>query len=84
MGKINYRAIYEKNHRGWLDMTENPGKYEALLAGHYSDSNHFVYELIQNAEDTKASCVVFEYRFETHTKFTDSLCIIRLSSFKHG
>ena len=61
MGKINYRAIYEKNHRGWLDMTENPGKYEALLAGHYSDSNHFVYELIQNAEDTKASCVVFEY-----------------------
>ena len=57
MGKINYRAIYEKNHRGWLDMTENPGKYEALLAGHYSDSNHFVYELIQNAEDTKASCV---------------------------
>lgn len=61
MGKINYRAIYEKNHRGWLDMTENPGKYEALLAGHYSDGNHFVYELIQNAEDTKATCVVFEY-----------------------
>lgn len=61
MGKINYKAIYEKNHRGWLDMTENPGKYEALLAGHYSDSNHFVYELIQNAEDAKASCVVFEY-----------------------
>lgn len=61
MGNINYRAIYEKNHRGWLDMTENPGKYEALLAGHYSDSNHFVYELIQNAEDTKATRVVFEY-----------------------
>ena len=61
MGKINYKAIYEKNHRGWLDMTNNPGKYEALLAGHYSDSNHFVYELLQNAEDTKASCVVFEY-----------------------
>ncbi len=61
MGKINYRAIYEKNHRGWLEMTEQPGKYEALLAGHYSDSNHFVYELIQNAEDTKASTVVFEY-----------------------
>lgn len=61
MGRINYKAIYDKNHRGWLDMTENPGKYEALLAGHYSDSNHFVYELIQNAEDTKATCVVFEY-----------------------
>lgn len=61
MGKINYKAIYDENHHGWLKMTENPGKYEALLAGHYSDSNHFVYELIQNAEDTKASCVVFEY-----------------------
>lgn len=61
MGKINYKAIYDENRRGWLKMTENPGKYEALLAGHYSDSNHFVYELIQNAEDEKASCVVFEY-----------------------
>lgn len=61
MGKIDYRAIYEKNHNGWFEMTEQPGKYEALLAGHYSDSNHFVYELIQNAEDAKASCVVFEY-----------------------
>ena len=45
MGKIDYRAIYEKNHNGWFEMTEQPGKYEALLAGHYSDSNHFVYEL---------------------------------------
>lgn len=61
MGKINYAAIYKENHEGWKKMTDNPGKYEALLAGHYSDSNHFVYELIQNAEDAKASCVVFEY-----------------------
>ncbi|MCR5629069.1 hypothetical protein [Eubacterium sp.] len=61
MGKINYKAIYDENHNGWYKMTEEPGKYEALLAGHYSDSNHFVYELIQNAEDAKASCVVFEY-----------------------
>ena len=61
MGKINYRAIYEENHNGWRKMTDNPGKYEALLAGHYSDSNHFVYELIQNAEDARATCVVFEY-----------------------
>ena len=51
MGKINYKAIYERNKHGWYDMTEDPQKYEALLAGHYSDSNHFVYELLQNAED---------------------------------
>ena len=67
MGQINYKAIYEKNHTGWLEMTENPGKFEALLAGHYSDSNHFVYELIQNAEDTGATCVVFEY-------YSDKIC----------
>lgn len=51
MGKINYKAIYDRNKHGWYDMTEDPQKYEALLAGHYSDSNHFVYELLQNAED---------------------------------
>lgn len=51
MGKIDYKAIYDKNKHGWFDMTEDPQKYEALLAGHYSDSNHFVYELLQNAED---------------------------------
>lgn len=67
MGKINYKAIYEKNHRGWLEMTEKPEKYESLLAGHYSDGNHFVYELIQNAEDAKATSVVFEY-------YDDKIC----------
>lgn len=61
MGKINYKAIYDRNKYGWHDMTEKPEKYEALLAGHYSDSNHFVYELLQNAEDERASKVVIEY-----------------------
>ena len=61
MGKVNYKAIYEKNKHDWYAMTEEPQKYEALLAGHYSDSNHFVYELLQNAEDEKADRVVIEY-----------------------
>ena len=51
MGKIDYKAIYDKNKNGWRDLTDDPQKYEALLAGHYSDSNHFIYELLQNAED---------------------------------
>ncbi len=51
MGKIDYKAIYDKNKQDWLALTADPQKYEALLAGHYSDSNHFVYELLQNAED---------------------------------
>lgn len=61
MGKIDYRKIYELNKDEWKALTREPQKYEALLAGHYSDSNHFVYELLQNAEDAKATRVVIEY-----------------------
>lgn len=61
MGKIDYKKIYEKNRDEWKALTREPQKYEALLAGHYSDSNHFVYELLQNAEDEKATKVIFEY-----------------------
>lgn len=61
MGKIDYQAIYDKNRHDWFAMTEEPQKYEALLAGHYSDSNHFLYELLQNAEDEKATKVAIEY-----------------------
>ena len=51
MGRIDYKAIFEQNQDEWKALTRDPQKYEALLAGHYSDSNHFVYELLQNAED---------------------------------
>ncbi|MGD9678341.1 MAG: sacsin N-terminal ATP-binding-like domain-containing protein, partial [Vulcanibacillus sp.] len=61
MGQINYKAINELNKDEWKALTREPQKYEALLAGHYSDSNHFVYELLQNAEDARATKVVFEY-----------------------
>lgn len=61
MGKIDYRAIYETNKDEWKALTREPQKYEALLAGHYSESNHFVYELLQNAEDERADRVVIEY-----------------------
>ena len=61
MGNIDYKSIYDNNKFEWHAMTEHPEKYEALLAGHYSDSNHFVYELLQNAEDENATKVVIEY-----------------------
>lgn len=61
MGSIDYRKIYETNQDEWKALTREPQKYEALLAGHYSDSNHFVYELLQNAEDEKATRVVIEF-----------------------
>lgn len=61
MGKIDYRKIYNLNKDEWKALTREPQKYEALLAGHYSESNHFVYELLQNAEDAHATKVVIEY-----------------------
>jgi len=61
MGNIDYKKIYELNKDEWKALTREPQKYEALLAGHYSDSNHFVYELLQNAEDERATKVIFEY-----------------------
>lgn len=61
MGKIDYQKIYEINQDDWKALTREPQKYEALLAGHYSDSNHFVYELLQNAEDAQATKVAIEY-----------------------
>lgn len=68
MGRIDYKAIFKQNQDEWKALTRDPQKYEALLAGHYSDSNHFVYELLQNAEDAfdnstgvSASKVVIEY-----------------------
>ena len=48
MGRIDYKAIFEQNQDEWKALTRDPQKYEALLAGHYSDSNHFVYQLLQN------------------------------------
>lgn len=61
MSSINYKEIYDVNKDDWKALTREPQKYEALLAGHYSDSNHFVYELLQNAEDEKATKTVIEY-----------------------
>ena len=61
MGRIDYQKIYATNRDEWKALTREPQKYEALLAGHYSDSNHFVYELLQNAEDENATKVVIEY-----------------------
>ena len=68
MGKIDYKSIYDLNQDEWKALTRDPQEYENLLAGHYSDSNHFVYELLQNAEDAfdnktgvSATKVVIEY-----------------------
>ena len=40
MGRIDYKKIYATDQNEWKALTREPQKYEALLAGYYSDSNH--------------------------------------------
>ena len=63
MGKIDYQKIYNSKRDGWKEATE-PGnkKFENFFAGQYSENNHFVYELLQNAEDAEATFITFVYR----------------------
>lgn len=71
MGKIDYQGIYDRNNDDWRALIREFHLYEELLDGHYSDSNHFVYELLQNAEDAGAGKVVIEYRWDRLVFFHD-------------
>ena len=61
MSKIDYAAIYDRNRNGWRELTNDPQRFENLLAGHYAESNHFIYELLQNAEDAGAHSATIEH-----------------------
>jgi len=44
----------------WIEKSrENNFDFDAILSGLYTDSSHFIYELIQNAEDANASYIEF-------------------------
>lgn len=63
MGKINYHKIYQEKRDGWKEATsDNSNTFKELFAGQYSENNHFVYELLQNAEDADATFITFVYR----------------------
>ncbi|NKQ38114.1 MAG: hypothetical protein HF967_01305, partial [Methanosarcinales archaeon] len=58
-----------KKRISWVDASkENGFDFNSILAGLYSDPTHFIYELLQNAEDEGAK----EVRFEL---FENKLCI---------
>ena len=63
MARIDYKYIYDRQRKKWEALTDDEagGKYDLLVAGHYSENNHFIYELLQNAEDEGASRIVFDY-----------------------
>ena len=68
MGKIDYQKIYSSKRDGWKELTEPGSKeYENFFAGYYSENNHFVYELLQNAEDAEATFITFVYKSDRLT-----------------
>lgn len=60
MGMIDYKKIANERRAGWRDATSGENQsFERLLTGLYSENNHFIYELLQNAEDVEASFLTF-------------------------
>ena len=65
MGTIDYKKIADERRAGWRDATSGENRsFEKLLTGLYSENNHFIYELLQNAEDVGASFLTFIYQKE--------------------
>ena len=58
------QEVYQliKDRQAWLDANNrsyNQFDFKELLTKLYSDSSHFVFELLQNAEDANATKVKF-------------------------
>lgn len=50
-----------KNRKDWVRSSkENKFDFDSILAGLYNDPSHFIYEILQNAEDVGAKKVRFE------------------------
>lgn len=51
-----------KKRKTFAELSQDPdykGMWEVLIKGIYSEDAHFIYELLQNAEDANATCVKF-------------------------
>ena len=49
-----------KDRQEWITISEkNNFDFDMILLGLYNDPSHFIYEILQNAEDVEASTVEF-------------------------
>lgn len=59
MNIIDFQELI-KSRQEWVDASrKNQFNFEDILAGLYTDPSHFVYELLQNADDVGAQTVTF-------------------------
>ena len=57
--------LTEKRRQHLESCRNNNDNSHEMIAELYSDSSHFIYELLQNADDAKASEVIFKLTRET-------------------
>ena len=59
MVENDFEKLIERRKK-WVDATqENEFEIKDILSGLYDDPSHFIYEILQNAEDVKAKTVCF-------------------------
>jgi len=54
-----FRQLITKRESWYRSTLENEFDFSPILSGLYSDSSHFIYEILQNAEDAKATTITF-------------------------
>lgn len=63
----NFEKLIAKRQRWVQSSKENNFDFDSILAGIYNDPSHFIYEILQNAEDEGAKEITFSL-FEDHLK----------------
>lgn len=59
MNNVEFQELIN-NRKEWVEVTKkNEFEIENTLVGLYDDPSHFVYEILQNAEDAEAKAVTF-------------------------
>lgn len=59
MGTENFDKLIAKRQQWVQSSKENNFDFDSILAGIYNDPSHFIYEILQNAEDAKATEISF-------------------------
>lgn len=60
MANEEFKKLIEES-KEWVRLSKSRGyDFDSILAGSYNDPSHFIYEILQNAEDENAKEVIFE------------------------
>ncbi len=59
MENENFDKLITKRQQWVQSSKENNFDFDSILAGIYNDPSHFIYEILQNAEDAKATTISF-------------------------